>query len=202
MVVFRVVSRRDGGTFTRQPASATKCTYSAVVVIEQGLTTPTVNCTAQRYKCLTRLTTRGPSLKQSATYHVDDAPTRHVCARFNCNCVKLYPCERGQSHWKLSQVLKWKNYNIIFVHCRVRACKEASRTRQTYQNRAKSLCTVCTWITWIGWLPSSVLWRCWLGGRPVKNWVVGFWRGYLSGAKCRLAHGPADATATHCLLLQ
>ena len=52
----------------------------------------------------------------------------------------------------------------------------------------------------------SVLWRCWLGGRkgirPVKNWVVGCWRGYLSGARCRLAYGPADATATHCLLLQ
>ena len=45
------------------------------------------------------------------------------------------------------------------------------------------------------------VWRCWLGGRkgirPVKNWVVGCWRGYLSGARCRLAYGPADATATH-----
>ena len=52
----------------------------------------------------------------------------------------------------------------------------------------------------------SVLWRCWLGGRkgirPVKNWVVGCWHGYLSGARCRLAYGPADSTATHCLLLQ
>ena len=52
----------------------------------------------------------------------------------------------------------------------------------------------------------SVLWRCWLGGRkgirPVKNWVVGCWHGYLSGARCRLACGPADTTATHCLLLQ
>jgi len=26
--------------------------------------------------------------------------------------------------------------------------------------------------------------------------------GYLSGAMCRFAYGPADATATHCLLLQ
>ena len=26
--------------------------------------------------------------------------------------------------------------------------------------------------------------------------------GYLSGATCRLAYGPAEATATHCLLLQ
>ena len=46
----------------------------------------------------------------------------------------------------------------------------------------------------------SVLWRCWLGGRkgilPVKNWVVGCWHVYLSGARCRLAYGPADATAT------
>ena len=40
-------------------------------------------------------------------------------------------------------------------------------------------------------------------GHPAcKNWVVGCWRGYLSGAMCRLAYGPADATATHCLLLQ
>jgi len=52
----------------------------------------------------------------------------------------------------------------------------------------------------------SVLWCCGLGGRkgirPVKNWVVGCWRGYLSGTRCRLAYGPADATATHCLLFQ
>jgi len=52
-----------------------------------------------------------------------------------------------------------------------------------------------------------VLWRCWLGGRkgirPVKNWVVGCWCGYLSGARCRFVYGPADATATatRCLLL-
>ena len=31
--------------------------------------------------------------------------------------------------------------------------------------------------------------------------LVGCWRCYLSGARCRLAYGPADATATHCLLL-
>jgi len=52
----------------------------------------------------------------------------------------------------------------------------------------------------------SVLWRCRLGGRkgiqPVKTWVVGYCHGYLSGARCRLAYGPADATATHCHLLQ
>jgi len=56
------------------------------------------------------------------------------------------------------------------------------------------------------WTTPSVLWRCWLGSRngirPVKNWVVGCWHGYLSEARCRFAYRPADATATHCLLLQ
>jgi len=32
--------------------------------------------------------------------------------------------------------------------------------------------------------------------------LSGGWRGYLSGVRCRLACGPADATATHYLLLQ
>jgi len=43
------------------------------------------------------------------------------------------------------------------------------------------------------------LWCCWLGGRkgiwPVKNWLVGCWHGYPSGARCIFAYGPADATA-------
>ena len=39
----------------------------------------------------------------------------------------------------------------------------------------------------------------WQEGHPacVKNWVVGCWHSYLSGARCRLAYGPADATASH-----
>ena len=37
-------------------------------------------------------------------------------------------------------------------------------------------------------------------GHPAcENWAVGCWHGYLSGARCRLSYGPADATATHCL---
>jgi len=40
------------------------------------------------------------------------------------------------------------------------------------------------------------------GHLPAKNLTGGYWHGYLSGARCRLAYGPADSTATHCLLLQ
>ena len=40
-------------------------------------------------------------------------------------------------------------------------------------------------------------------GHPAcKNRVVECWCGCLSGAICRLAYGPVDATATHCHLLQ
>jgi len=35
-----------------------------------------------------------------------------------------------------------------------------------------------------------------------KKWVVGCWHGFLYGARCRFAYGPADATVTHYLLLQ
>ena len=42
----------------------------------------------------------------------------------------------------------------------------------------------------------------WPAGRATglqKTRVMVYWHGYVSGAKCRLAYGPADATATHCL---
>jgi len=43
----------------------------------------------------------------------------------------------------------------------------------------------------------------WQEGHPAcKKLSGGVLDGYLPGARCRLAHGPADATATHCLLLQ
>jgi len=41
------------------------------------------------------------------------------------------------------------------------------------------------------------------GHLACTNGVVRYWRGYLSGARCKwFAYGPADATVTHHLLLQ
>jgi len=34
------------------------------------------------------------------------------------------------------------------------------------------------------------------GHLACKNWVVRYWHGYLSGARCQCAYGSADATAT------
>ena len=44
---------------------------------------------------------------------------------------------------------------------------------------------------------TSVLWRCWLGGRKGIQPVKTEWWGYRSGARCKwFAYGPADANAT------
>jgi len=92
---------------------------------------------------------------------------------------------------------------VLFLQC-IFCC-----VQMTLLSAILSAVTTTTYIfiyTLLVPLFSSVFWCCWLGGRkgirPVKNWVVGYWRGYLSGTRCRLAYGPADATATHCLLLQ
>ena len=66
-------------------------------------------------------------------------------------------------------------------YCRSLSLQQTYRYRQKHANR------------YIVFTNTAVLWRCWLGGRkgirPVKNWVVGCWRGYLSGVRCRLAYG-------------
>jgi len=38
--------------------------------------------------------------------------------------------------------------------------------------------------------------------KKLEWWGAGMIICLFSGARCRLAYGPADATATHCLLLQ
>jgi len=42
----------------------------------------------------------------------------------------------------------------------------------------------------------------WQEGHPACKKLSGGVLAWLSVARCRLAYGPADATATHCLLLQ
>ena len=108
---------------------------------------------------------------------------------------------------------------LLYLFCMICVVLKICPERAVYKNCQcqawiRTVCVVMTLVTIIAYvfglwyycnLP-SVLWRCWLGDRkgirPVKNRVVRCWRGYLSGARCRLAYGPADASATHCLLLQ
>jgi len=63
------------------------------------------------------------------------------------------------------------------------------------QHQDETVTRICSlfsnWICHpIGPTCSFSVFHCWLAGRkgilPVKNWVVGCWHGYLSGARCRL----------------
>ena len=57
---------------------------------------------------------------------------------------------------------------------------------------------LCRWLV----VSALTLLVGWQEGHPAckKNWVVRCWHGCLSGTRCRLACGPADATAIHCSL--
>ena len=121
----------------------------------------------------------------------------------NWRCCIVKTAVHGLNLVKFSKISKWhiwqcaiiiSNFHCIFASfmpCLLYFCK-------MFTDSSEHICLLL-------WFP-SVLWRCWLGSRkgiqPVKNWVVGCWRGYLSGERCRRAYGPADSTANHCLLLQ
>jgi len=104
-------------------------------------------------------------------------------------CVWCWTVCRGRS--------RWCGYEWT-THC---TCQTSS-----IKVCLSQLCQITVYQIVFAFIDPSVLWRCWLGGRkgirPVKNWVVGCWRGCLPGARSRLVYVSADATATHCLLLQ
>jgi len=108
------------------------------------------------------------------------------CDEYVCLCACLHICQRAISKslpifcTLLMAVAQFFEFPVL--------CQEYVTQKSLYSY----------------WL--SRLWCCCLGGRkgirPVKNWVMGCWRRYPSGASCRLAYIPSYAAATHCLLLQ
>ena len=97
------------------------------------------------------------------------------------------------------------NSNILTVCSTQTSNIKASDTETAVCIRNETCVTVTPepsvfWLLSVFWLP-SVHWYCWLGIKksmqPVKNWVMRYWHGYLSGARCKCyAYGPADANAT------
>jgi len=81
--------------------------------------------------------------------------------------------------YQLTPDLHWDQYlHLCILYRLLDSC-------DLYKQMSSSLCTcypLYHYISCVRLLP-SVLWRCWLGGRkgirPVKNWVVGCWRGCL-----------------------
>jgi len=123
-----------------------------------------------------------------------------------CMCAHQgsHKCKKSMAFRRLSR----KVFNDIFTECqKFKALTNKIEQPLTHvlSNSIKDAKTDNESNSSKGIVP-SVLWCLWLGSRkgirPVKNWVVGCWHGYLSGARCRFAYGPAEATATHYLLLQ
>jgi len=111
------------------------------------------------------------------------------------NVSKMYSFQISKNSER-KYITNWTtDPNVLVASC----CQQGHAGSKTL-HRQKFLFICCC----VVWVP-SVLRHCWLGGRkgirPVKTEWWGCWRGYLSGARCRLAYGPADTTATHCLLL-
>ena len=108
---------------------------------------------------------------------------------FLCTTQTLAACLEIYLHGLVSFVI------VISVHAQHYNYRKV-QSLQTLQSKLKTMpqrWTICqdnaSALFLFCWVP-SVPWRCWLGGRKgipsVKNWVVGCWRGYLSGARCRL----------------
>ena len=71
--------------------------------------------------------------------------------------------------------------------CR-RFCSDSAVRFLVFQHHAAARSTALSALT-VGWT----------AGAKTEWWGAGVVRPYLSGARCGLAYGPADATATHCL---
>jgi len=54
---------------------------------------------------------------------------------------------------------------------------------------------------WLNSFSALTLFVWWQAGHLASKKTEWCWHGYLCGVRCRLAYGPADATATHSLLL-
>jgi len=140
-----------------------------------------------------------------------------------CRCYRWYWCTVMKfltwlRTWNIPSYRLWRcikhNYYLMYAsvcltvlhtHLFNGALSRTTRVSRYQKGKTCVRACVCACVCLYQRNLLSVLWRCWLGSRKciqsVKKRVVGCWRGYLSGARCRLAFGPADATATHCLLL-
>jgi len=85
---------------------------------------------------------------------------------------------------------------------RVRSLQNQTVTSSTVTNRADiTVCLVstCLWCHMLTICFSALTLLVWRqkGHQACENWVVRYWRGYQSGARCKwFAYSPADAPAT------
>ena len=144
--------------------------------------------------------------QQTGTMDVHFVDVDGTAKLFTCiQCVASFSFLIAATHYSVQSANMWWQQNKQEVgKCTVSISlvllQFNGRSFQGYLGEPVSI-----WVLLSHPLP-SVLWRCWLGGRkgirPVKTewWGAGVVICLEWGADWHMA--PADATATHCLLLQ
>jgi len=80
-------------------------------------------------------------------------------------------------------------------------CVYTTHTHQVTFTSSQSVCPTCV-LEFVAFSALTLLVGRQEGHPAYKKQRWGAGVVILAGARCRLAYGPADATATHCLLLQ
>jgi len=118
-------------------------------------------------------------------------------------CVQALSRHRPNQYSRFTAVLSDLSQSIRLVRIMHADLFYTCITRTYFIYLYFDLCTLCMWLmlTLAAALDSFsalTLLVVWQEGHPIcKNWAVRYWRGYLSGARCKwYACGPTDATAT------
>jgi len=133
-----------------------------------------------------------------ATSEVDIVTLVALLILVKAHMMVMTLCTVACWHWWVSSCRwvdygHWQSFHWNFTRCSL---------RQVIHSRLSNAYSVISYYNDCASSALALLVGRQEGHPACKNWVVVCWRGYLSGVRCRLAYGPADATATHCLLLQ
>jgi len=119
----------------------------------------------------------------------------------HCISAELIPCKGGRDFVQICDMMSYFNVHAKADTSQVNLPNGTKRSKSA-KNYSKSGLPHFYWSRHIMTVSlcfvnnccdfcASVLWRCWLGGRkgirPIKNWLVGCWRGYLCGADLHMA---------------
>ena len=138
---------------------------------------------------------------------------------FRLSCTVWFgaglPCRRLSAGWRLwteISAIRWATCLLCATseqHVRRSilrggwaACMEWAAVQSTWLSLTVFNAHLKTHLFSISCGATAHLWHLWFLCAAYKCTYLLTYLLYLSGARCRLAYGPADATATHCLLFQ
>ena len=165
------------------------------------------DCVVRAQRAAHTASSRGPEMTYAGGAHVTATPTRWRRSSVDVDGRTTALRTRAQTHRAhvcISLPSVYINHSTPgrrAEYCNERVCVSVFACLRSYlRNYTSDLYHIFMRVTFAFSALTLLVGR--QDGHPACKKLSGCWRGYLSGARCRLARGPADATATHCLLLQ